>query len=76
MAKTVKCLLTENDNETPDIVRYSWAGTITAFVLGAGWNAVHSGVVDLQAFAVGVSGIVGAHAAALWAKKDNPPGSK
>ena len=74
--KIGKDIFTGRDNETHDIARYSWAVSITAAIALAILSAVHNGVVDLAAFGTAVAAIVGAHGAALWAKRDTEPGSK
>lgn len=70
---TLKTLLTGRDNSTQDLGRWSWAVTTLAVICGGGWNAIHTGAVDLTQFAQAIGLIVSAHGAALWAKRDTEP---
>lgn len=74
--KPIKDIFTGRDNETHDVARYSWTVSITATIALAIWSAIHNGVVDLAAFGTAVAAIVGAHGAALWAKRDTEPKAK
>ncbi len=74
--KIINDLFTGIDGETADIARYSWAICIFAIVFLACWNAYRNGVVDLPGFGTAVAAIVGAHGAALWAKRDVEPKAK
>lgn len=71
-----RALFTGKDNQTHDLGRVSWAGSLAATIGGAIWNAVHAGVVDLAQLSQAIAVVVGAHGAALWAKKDTEPTDK
>jgi len=75
MNKIFNDLLTGKDNETHDIGRWSLVFTMFAFLGSCIFNAVHSGLIDLEKFYMGVAAIVGAHGAALLMKKDSEPDS-
>ena len=66
-------LFTGKDNQTHDLGRWSWAASTISVIGGGVWNAVHAGAIDLMAFAQAIAVVVGAHGAALWAKKDTEP---
>lgn len=71
--KAIKDVFTGRDNETHDVARYSWVVSVTAAIAFGGWNAFHSDVVDLASFGTCIATIVGAHGAAIWAKRDSEP---
>ena len=66
-------LFTGADNATHDLGRWSWAGSFGAVITAAAANWWHGAVIDLQALAVALSAVAGAHGAALWAKRDTEP---
>lgn len=66
-------LLSGRDNTTPDLGRWSWMGSFIAIVGAAIWNKVSGAAVDLMQFAQALGVVVGAHGAALWAKRDTEP---
>jgi hypothetical protein len=74
--KIARDLFTGRDNETHDVARYSWVVSVSAAIALACWSAVHNNVVDLAAFGTCIAAIVGAHGAALWAKRDTEPKEK
>jgi hypothetical protein len=73
LPKFLKDVLTGKDGETHDVARHSWLWTTLAIIAGGIWNAVHAGAINVaelaQAFAVNV----GAHGAAIWAKRGAEP---
>lgn len=73
MANCLKTLLTSKDNETHDLGRWSWLISLIVATVGAVWNAIHSGIVDISNYAQTISIISGAHAGSLWVKKDTEP---
>jgi hypothetical protein len=73
MKKILNDLLTGKDNETHDIGRWSLLVSMFGFFGACIYNAIHSGLVDLEKLYMGVAAIVGAHGAALLMKKDSEP---
>jgi hypothetical protein len=73
MNKIINDLLTGKDNETHDIGRWSLVFSMFAFFGACIYNAIHSGLVDLERLYMGVAAIVGAHGAAMLMKKDTEP---
>jgi hypothetical protein len=71
----LKQLVTCKDNQTHDVARWSWVTTTLATIIGAGWNAIHGGSMDLMSFAQAIGIISGAHGAAVMMKKDTEPGA-
>jgi len=69
----LKHIVTGKDNETHDVARWSWITTTIATIIGAGWNAMHGGVMNLMDFAQAIGIISGAHGAAVMMKKDTEP---
>ena len=69
----LKHIVTGKDNETHDVARWSWIITTIATIIGAGWNAVHGGAMNLMDFAQAIGIISGAHGAAVMMKKDTEP---
>ena len=69
----LKHIVTGKDNETHDVARWSWITTTIATIIGAGWNAMHGGVMNLMDFAQAIGIISGAHGAAFMIKKDTEP---
>ena len=69
----LKHIVTGKDNETHDVARWSWITTTIATIIGAGWNAVHGGAMNLMDFAQAIGIISGAHGAAVMMKKDAEP---
>ena len=61
----LKHIVTGKDNETHDVARWSWITTTIATIIGAGWNAVHGGAMNLMDFAQAIGIISGAHGAAV-----------
>lgn len=66
-------MVTGQDNQTHDVARWSWVISTVTVVLGAAWNAIHAGVLDLTNFAQSIGIISGAHGAAVMLKKDTEP---
>ena len=66
-------LLTGVDGKTHDIARWSWMIVMTALIGGAVFNAYFNKTINLRDFADSVAIIVGAHGAAMFAKKDTEP---
>jgi hypothetical protein len=66
-------LLTGKDNHTQDIARWSWMLSLGAVIIGAGYELIHSNVLNLREFAESVGIISGAHGAAVMMKKDTEP---
>ena len=69
----LKHLLSGMDNATVDIGRVSWAASFLAVVAAAGANWWHGSVIDVQALAIALSAVAGAHGAALFLKRDTEP---
>lgn len=67
-------LLSGKDNATQDIGRWSWAASIVGLHAFAAANWWHTGSLDLVAYGTSVATVVGAHSAAIWAKKSTEPG--
>jgi hypothetical protein len=43
-------------------------------VVGASvWNAIQTGVIDIEKLYMGLAAVVGAHGMALWAKQNTEP---
>ena len=74
MPDFLKHLVTGKDNQTHDLARWSWVSTTLITMIGAIYNAIHVGTVNLVDFAQAIGIISGAHGAAIWAKKDTEPG--
>jgi hypothetical protein len=66
-------LLTGVDGKTHDIARWSWMIVMLTLIAGAVFNAYSNKTVNLRDFADSVAIIVGAHGAAMFAKKDTEP---
>jgi len=66
-------LFTGKDNTTHDIGRWSWAISLFGVFAFAAANIVLGKEVDLSALGTAVAAVVGAHGAALWAKKESEP---
>ena len=69
----LKHIVTGKDNETHDVARWSWITTTIATIIGACWNAMHGGAMNLMDFAQAIGIISGAHGAAVMMKKDTEP---
>ena len=69
----LKQLVTGKDNKTHDIAHWSWVTTTIATIIGAAWNAVHGGVMDLMQFAQAIGIISGAHGASVMMKQNSEP---
>ena len=74
MPDFLKHLVTGKDNQTHDLARWSWVSTTLITMIGAIYNAIYVGAVNLVDFAQAIGIISGAHGAAIWAKKDTEPG--
>lgn len=74
MKKPVKDLFTGRDGETQDIARWSWAFSLLGILAATTANFIHGHAIDLVALGTAIGAVVGAHGAALWAKKDTEPG--
>lgn len=72
----IKQLLTGRDGETHDLGRWSWAGSFTAVIAATVGNWLHGALIDVQALAIALGTVAGAHGAALLAKKDTEPEEK
>ena len=66
-------LFTGIDGQTQDVARWSWAVCVFAVILAAVGNWWHNAAIDLVAFGTSLAGVVGAHGAAIWAKRDTEP---
>ena len=73
MKKILHDLLTGKDGKTHDLGRWSLFISYFGFVGACIYNAMHSGLVDLEKMYMGVAAIVGAHGMALWAKASTEP---
>lgn len=73
MKKELKNLLTGKDNETHDLGRWSWVISMVAFMFGFAWELFNHVAIDFVKFSQAIATIVGAHAGALWVKKDTEP---
>ena len=73
MVEILRHLLTGKDNETHDVARWSWVTTTLATIVGAMWDAIHNGNIDLMSFAQAIGIISGAHGAAVMMKRDSEP---
>jgi len=61
------------DNKTHDLGRWSWLFCMVSIVVGSIFNAVHTGIVDIEKLYMGLAAVVGAHGMALWAKQNTEP---
>jgi ribose/xylose/arabinose/galactoside ABC-type transport system permease subunit len=61
------------DNATPDLGRHSWFICMIAVMAASIWNAVHTGVFDIEKLYMGLAAVVTAHGMALWAKQNTEP---
>jgi len=75
MNKVIQDLLTGKDNQTHDIVRWSLLYSILTLTAGLVFNAVHTGLFDIEKFYMGSAAIVGAHGFGLMVKSSTEPGS-
>jgi hypothetical protein len=66
-------LMSGKDNTTPDLGRHSWLFCMISIVVASIWNAVHTGVIDMERLYTGLAAVVGAHGMALWAKSSTEP---
>lgn len=71
--KIANDLLTGKDNQTHDVARHSWFYCLVAVFVGAAWDAIHKGALDLAAFGNSIATVVGAHGAVIWAKRGAEP---
>lgn len=69
----IRHLFTGKDNTTWDMGRVSWATCTFAVIGAAAANWWHGHEIDLMAFGGAITGVVVAHGAALWAKRDTEP---
>lgn len=74
MKKQVNDLFTGKDGETQDIARWSWAFSLFGILAATAANSLHGHAIDLIALGTAIGAVVGAHGAALWAKRDTEPG--
>jgi len=73
MMKILRELFTGHDNQTHDLGRWSWAGSFLAVVGAAAANWWHGAIIDIQALAIALGVVAGAHGAALFLKRDTEP---
>jgi hypothetical protein len=73
MNKIINDLLTGKDNQTHDIVRWSLLYSILVLTAGLVFNAVHTGLFDIEKFYLGSAAVVGAHGFGLMMKKGTEP---
>jgi hypothetical protein len=73
MNKIVNDLLTGKDNQTHDLVRWSLLYSILVLTAGLIFNAVHTGLFDIEKFYLGSAALVGAHGFGLMMKKGTEP---
>lgn len=66
-------LFTGQDNTTWDLGRISWGASFGVLSSAGVWNAMHGQTFDLVQVATAFSAVAGAHAGALWAKRDTEP---
>ena len=66
-------LVTTKDGVTHDLGRWSWVVSLGSVLLAGIHTAWVQGHVDLVSFGQSIACVVGAHGAALWAKKDTEP---
>jgi hypothetical protein len=73
MIKVINDLLTGKDNQTHDLVRWSLLYSILVLTAGLIFNAVHTGLFDIEKFYLGSAALVGAHGFGLMMKKGTEP---
>jgi len=73
MTEILKQLLTGKDNQTHDLVRWSLLYSILTLTAGLVFNAVHTGLFDIEKFYLGSAALVGAHGFGLMMKKGTEP---
>jgi len=73
MIKIINDLLTGKDNQTHDLVRWSLLYSILVLTAGLIFNAVHTGLFDIEKFYLGSAALVGAHGFGLMMKKGTEP---
>ena len=73
MIKVINDLLTGKDNQTHDLVRWSLLYSILVLTAGLIFNAVHTGLFDIEKFYLGSAALVGAHGFGLMMKKGPEP---
>jgi hypothetical protein len=73
MKKIINDLLTGKDNQTHDIVRWSLLYSILVLTAGLVFNAVHTGLFDIEKFYLGSAAVVGAHGFGIMMKKGTEP---
>jgi len=73
MNKIINDLLTGKDNQTHDLVRWSLLYSILTLTAGLVFNAVHTGLFDIEKFYLGSAALVGAHGFGLMMKKGTEP---
>jgi hypothetical protein len=73
MNKIFNDLLTGKDNQTHDLVRWSLLYSILVLTAGLIFNAVHTGLFDIEKFYLGSAALVGAHGFGLMMKKGTEP---
>jgi hypothetical protein len=66
-------LMSGKDNATPDLGRHSWLFCMIVVVGASIWNAVQTGVIDIEKLYMSLAAVVGAHGMALWAKAGTEP---
>ncbi len=71
----IRHMFTGKDNQTWDLGRVSWATCIFAVIAAAAANWWHGNEIHLIDFGAALTGVVGGHGAALWAKRDTEPTS-
>lgn len=74
MKKQVNDIFTGKDCETHDIARWSWAFSLFGILAATAANFLHDHEIDLVALGTAIGAVVGAHGAAMWAKRDTEPG--
>jgi len=75
MSNWLKDLVTGADGQTHDIGRWSWLVSLGSVIIAGVHIVWAKGALDLVAFGQSIACVVGAHGAALWAKKDTEPKS-
>ena len=73
MNKIFNDLLTGKDNQTHDLVRWSLLYSMLLLTGGLIFNAVHTGLFDIEKFYLGSAALVGAHGFGLMMKKGTEP---
>jgi hypothetical protein len=73
MNKIINDLLTGKDNQTHDLVRWSLLYSLLILTAGLIFNAVHTGLFDIEKFYLGSAALVGAHGFGLMMKKGTEP---